>query len=125
MIAFEIAIDGQRVCTAGIGDQGILSVIANWIRRPSRDPETGRPLAGGFDEELTLDAGGLMHDPDGAAVHVRWLRRSLEVGQQITLTVVEAAEADPPETRERQDPSSDERRKRQYYERLKQEFGDR
>jgi hypothetical protein len=124
MIAFEIAIDGQKTCTAGVGDEGVLSMIATWVRRPARDPETGEPVAGQFVEELALDAGGLTHDPDGAAAQVRWLRQPLKVGQQIILTVVETAEADPPVTRDRTDPTEIERQKRRYYERLKRELGD-
>jgi hypothetical protein len=124
MIAFEIAIDGQRTCTAGVGPEGVTSVVASWVRRPSRDPATNEPLPGRFEEELTLDAGGLTHDPDGATVHVRWLRQPLKVGQRITLTVVETAAADPPVKRDREDPTSAERAKRRYYERLKHELGD-
>jgi hypothetical protein len=124
MIAFEIAIDGQKTCTAGVGDEGVLSVIATWVRRPARDPETGEMVPGQFAEELALDAGGLTHDPDGAAVQVRWLRQSLKVGQQITLTVVETSDADPPRTRDRTDPADAERQKRRYYEWLKRELGD-
>ena len=124
MIAFEIAIDGQRSCTAGVAHEGVTSVVASWVRRPSRDPTTDEPLPGRFEEELTLDAGGLTHDPDGAAVHVGWLRQPLKVGQQITLTIVETAEADPPRTRDRADPTVAERLKRQYYERLKRELGE-
>jgi hypothetical protein len=124
MIAFEIAIDGQKTCTAGVAPAGVTSVIASWVRRPSRDLATDEPLPGRFEEELSLDAGGLTHDPDGAAVHVRWLRQPLKVGQRITLTVVETAEADPPLSREREDPTLAERAKRQYYERLKRELGE-
>jgi hypothetical protein len=124
MIAFEIAIDGQKTCTAGVAPTGISSVIASWVRRPARDLATDEPLPGRFEEELTLEAGGLTHDPDGAAVHVRWLRQPLKVGQRITLTVVETAEADPPLSRDREDPTLAERAKRQYYERLRRELGE-
>jgi hypothetical protein len=123
MIAFEISIDGRKTCTAGVSD-GVASVIASWVRRPSRDPESGDPIPGRFEEELTLGVGGLTHDPDGAAVHLTWLREYLKVGQQITLAVVETDEADPPPTRDREDPAKDARRKREYYERLKREYGE-
>jgi hypothetical protein len=96
MIAFEISIDGQKKCTAGVADLGVVSVIASWARRASPDPTSGQPTPGSFEEELTLDVGGLMHDPDGAAVHVRWLQQPLSVGQQITLTIVETTHVDPP-----------------------------
>jgi hypothetical protein len=124
MIAFEISIDGQKKCTAGVSDVGVASVIASWVRRACRDPMSGQPLPDRFEEELTLDVGGLMHDPDGASVQVRWLHQPLKPGQQITLAVVDTKEADPPRTRDREDPAWAERRKREYYERLKREYGD-
>jgi len=124
MIAFEISIDGQKKCTAGVADLGVASVMANWIRRASRDPASGQPIPGRFEEELTLDVGGLAHDPDGAAVHINWLRQPLQLGQQITLAIVETEKADPPRAREREDPTGAARRKREYYERLKREYDD-
>ncbi|MGH7518997.1 MAG: hypothetical protein ACREOC_16285 [Gemmatimonadales bacterium] len=124
MIAFEISIDGQRKCTAGVPDVGVASVIANWVRRASRDPTSGQPIPGRFEEELTLDVGGLSHDPDGGSVHLKWLQQPLKLGQRITLAIVETEEADPPRARDREDPAWAERRKREYYERLKREYGD-
>jgi len=124
MIAFEVSIDGQKKCIAGVADIGVASVIASWVRRASRDPSSGETIPGQFEEELTLQVGGLEHDPDGAPVHVSWLRESLRPGQQITLGVVESEEADLPQTRDREDPTWAERRKREYYERLKREYGD-
>ena len=124
MIAFEVSVDGGKRCVAGIQDVGVVSLIASRVRRAAVDPASGRPIPGQVEEELTLDVGGLEHDPDGAPVNVRWLRQSLEVGQRIILTVVDAAEADSPEHRERQDPAWTQQRKREYYERLKREFGD-
>jgi hypothetical protein len=124
MIAFEISIDGQKKCTAGVSNLGVMSVIATWVRRVCRDPASEQPIPDRFEEELTLDVGGLAHDPDGGAVQVRWLQQPLQVGQQITLAVVETEAVDSPWTRERTDPGWTERRKREYYERLKREYGD-
>jgi hypothetical protein len=124
MIALEISIDGQKKCTAGVSDMGVTSVIASWVRRVSRDPTSGQPIPGRFEEELTLDVGGLLHDPDGASVHASWLRQPLKPGQQIAIAIVETEEADPPRTRDREDPTWVERRKREYYERLKAEYGE-
>jgi hypothetical protein len=90
----------------------------------SRDPASGEPISDRFEEELTLDVGGLTHDPDGASVHVRWLRQPLTPGQRITVAVVETETADPPQNREREDPAWAAQRKREYYERLKLEYGD-
>jgi hypothetical protein len=124
MIAFEISIDGQKKCTAGVSDLGVMSVIASWVRRVARDPVSPHPIPDRFEEELTLDVGGLAHDPDGGAVQVRWLRQPLKVGQQVTLAIVETEAVDPPFSRERTDPTRTERQKRAYYDRLKREHGE-
>jgi hypothetical protein len=123
MIAFEVSIDGRKACTAGV-PAGVTSVIATWVRRPSRDPESGEPIDDRFEEELTVEVGGLTHDEDGASVHLKWVREPLAVGQQVTLAVVETETADPPRSREREDPTWVAQRKRQYYERLKREYGE-
>jgi hypothetical protein len=123
MIAFEISIDGRRACTAGVPD-GVASVIATWVRRPSRDPASGEPVGDHFEEELTLEVAGLTHDQDGASIHLRWLREPLTLGQQVTFAVVETEAADSPLTREREDPTWAAQRKRDYYERLKHEYGE-
>ena len=124
MIAFEIAIDGQRACTAGVGEQGVATVMASWVHRPDYDPDSGDPIPGRFAEELTLEAAGMVHDPDGASVHLRWLRQPLRVGQQVTITVVDTDHVDAPERRKRADPGDTARQKRAYYERLKAEYGE-
>ena len=124
MIAFEISIDGEKTCTAGVAPSGVTSVTANWVRRPYRDPISGESVSGRFEEELILDVGGLTRDPDGAAVHLRWLRQQLLPGQRITIAVIETEAADPPEKRERDEPAQAAERKREYYERLKREYGE-
>src|ERR687898_526435 len=119
MIAFEISIDGQKACTAGVAPTGVPSVTATWVRRPSRDAASGDTDGGSFEEELILDVGGLRHDPDGASVHVSWLRRPLRPGQWITIAVVEREAADLPRSVEREEPTRVAQLKREYYERLK------
>ena len=113
MIAFEISIDGRKACTAGVSPAGVTSVIATWVRRESSE------------EELCLEVGGLSHDPDGASVHLRWLRQPLRPRQRIVIDVLETEAVDPPERREREDPARVAQQKRAYYERLKREYGDR
>jgi len=123
MIAFEVSVDGRKACTAGV-PAGVTSVIATWVRRPSRDPASSDPVGDRREEELTLEVGGLTHDPDGASVHLSWLRQPLAVGQRITFAVVETEAVDPAQSREREDPAGVARRKREYYERLKREYGE-
>lgn len=124
MIGFEIVIDGQRICTAGVGDLGVVSAITSCVRRLSRDSNSGPEAPSEYEEELMLQVGGLAHDSDGADVNLNWLDQPLSVGQRITLTVVDTAQIDPPRRRHREDPSWVAERKREYYELLKREYGD-
>jgi hypothetical protein len=124
MIAFEISIDGEPACTAGVSPAGVVSVVATWVRRGPGGSESRAAPAESFEEELTFDVGGLVHEPDGAAVNLSWLRRTLTPGQRITITVLETEAVDPPERRVREDPARVAQQQRQYYERLKREYGD-
>jgi hypothetical protein len=124
MIGFEIAIDGQRICTAAVGDLGVLSAVVSWVRRASRESSVGTENAGRFEQQLTFHVGGLALDSDGAREDLTWLDQPLRLGQRISLTVVDTPETDPPQARHREDPAWADQRKREYYERLKREYGD-
>ena len=124
MIAFEVSIDGREACVAGVAPSGVATVMTSWVGRPEYDPESGTTVGDKLEEELMLDVAGLAHDPDGASVHVSWLRQRLHPGQRITIAVVETEAADPPLAREREDPAPAAERKREYYEQLKHEYGD-
>lgn len=56
MRAFEVSLNGKKLCLAGIGDNGVLTTIVNWV-----------PLKGKGD--LLLHVGGLMGPTDE---HVSW-----------------------------------------------------
>jgi hypothetical protein len=124
MLAFEISIDGRKMCTMALTDLDVATVTTTWVRRPAPDPVSGDPSTASPESELKLDVGGLQRDADGASVHLRWLHQALAPGQRITLAIVETDDGDPPRSREREDPASADRRKRQYYERLKREYGE-
>lgn len=91
MKAFEVSINGHRLCLAGIGADGVLNVIVNWVAGPERESET------------FMHVGGL----DGiTGEHVRWDVPSIDIGSEILIRVVEAATVDPPDRRYRCDPPS-------------------
>lgn len=85
MEAFEVQINGHRLCLAGVAD-GVLSVILNCVGGPER----GR--------DLDLHVGGLDR---GSDEHLRWPVPSIGVGAEVLVRVVEAAVVDPPEERYR------------------------
>ncbi len=90
MKCFEVIINGERVCTAGVGDDGVLTGILSFVKRAQDDLDS---------ESLDLRIGGLAKR-ESATEHVEWLNRKLAVGDVITIKIVEAAECDEPNRKE-------------------------
>jgi hypothetical protein len=93
MKAFEVYVNGERVCTAGIGPDGVLSAILSWV---------GSGRRGGPDGHLDFSVGGLDSRTDE---YVRWAVPELRVGDEVSVLVVEAEQVDPEQERERSDRS--------------------
>ena len=86
MRAFEVRLNGKKICLAGVGNDGVLSTIVNWVPRDGRG-------------ELSLDVGGLISSEDQ---HVMWIRqRRLRLGDRVEVTVVEKDEVDVPAKKKR------------------------
>ena len=84
MSAFEIYLNGEKICTAGVGNDGVLSAIVNCI--------TGRSRA-----DLHLQVGGLINP---GKEHVSWIeQKQLTLGDEIRVKVVEADSVDEPKRR--------------------------
>jgi hypothetical protein len=92
VLCFEIGVNGQRYCLAGVGERGILSAFVTYYRIPPDDalPDLGR--------RVHLNVNGSR--PDGSSV--QWppgpspdATVPLRMGDVVTIRVVEAASADP------------------------------
>jgi hypothetical protein len=82
MRAFKVLLNGKKLCLAGIGDDGVLSAIVNWVGG-------GRGPA-----DLFLLVGGLVSP---AQEHVRWVRQKpLRVGDEIRVKIIDATLVDHP-----------------------------
>lgn len=95
MIAFEVHINGQPVCVAGLEGFGVVSATLCRARHDHTAPV-------GSTEELFLELGGL-----DTSTHefLKWLpHRPLAVGDEVRFKVVETESADPPTERKRDDP---------------------
>ena len=109
-IAFKIKINNEYLGTAGI-KEGVLTAIANYIKRKELDPE-----------KLKLEVGGLENNFDGANIITKWIvARPLNVGDKIEIEIVRSILFDRPVKKYREDLDLAEREKRKYYESLKQE----
>ena len=89
MRAFEVYLNGKKLCLAGIGDDGVLTTIVNWVARGGK---------GG----LFLEVGGLISP---VSEHVAWVKQKpLRVGDQLRIMLVERKAVDPPTDKHRTDP---------------------
>lgn len=120
VIAFQVSVNGEIVCTAGIENFGVVSAILTWVRRRPEQARDGVDI----EEELTVEVGGLDTRDPLASEHLKWLGRSLAVGDSVTVRIVDVVQIDQPETRQRDDPDDVKRAKRRYVERLKEELGE-
>ena len=111
MIAFEIHLNARKICTAGIGELGVLGAHVSWARR------AGNPTV----DELTLHVGGLM---DATREHVNWEEaRPLQNGDEVHIQIVAVNSVDEPRVRYQTDPAKDEEARRQYVIKMATELG--
>lgn len=97
MIAFDLYVNGETLCRAGIGEFGVLSGHVTWaVRAPAAEGEVRGTEPGDDDMLLDVSLGGL----DSATnEHLRWRSKRLAVGDEVRFVVVEASEVDPPTKR--------------------------
>ena len=85
MIALEISSNGEKVCTVGPEGLGILSAAATWL---------------GASRTWDFRVRGITNEY-GYEEHLNWMDVKLNVGETITLKVVETEESDKPKQRYR------------------------
>jgi len=109
MIAFEVRLNGKKICTAGIRELGNLCAHLDW----SRGPQVA--LATGFqhrDELLELQIAGcrIRYKPKKApnfkpgfkyAESLEWIKRKVRAGDEVSIRVIEARRADRPRKRQK------------------------
>jgi hypothetical protein len=125
MLCFEVYRNGQKLCTAGIGDFGVLTALLTWV---SHEPEKlARWAAEGIPETepstLEFTVGGLGRCVGEAGEHLKWVEENLAAGDEIRIRVVEVASADPPSRRYEDDPEFVEEQRKQYVRKTAKELG--
>jgi hypothetical protein len=80
--ALTVYVNGERVCTASLGDDGHVSADASWF---------GNDDHGGFLQVVGFD-GSTNH-------HVKWCFRQLKVGDEVRIVVEETDWIDEPSER--------------------------
>jgi len=81
--AFVVRMNGKRLCTAGIGSNGVLTAIVNWVGGgPRRDAEG----------DFGFHVGGL---DSRTGEHLNYTTPQLRVGDKVSVELVEADVVDP------------------------------
>jgi len=116
MRVFDVFVNDEKLCRAGVGDDGVLDTIVTWVKLTGEAAEEARrsnvPV-----EETTLHVGGLSNH-----THQRWVQRMLTVGDHVTIAVASARHADAPSHIRKQNRKQDEERERRYFLRLKAKY---
>jgi len=118
MIAFEVFLNDEKSCVAGVDGPGVVSAILTWATRiPKAGPEDEVSYP---PQELTFIVGGLRNVE---ADHVYWAKHSLAVGDVVTLKIKDLQAVDTPSTSTPLDTADEVREmRRRQYEELKKEF---
>ena len=81
MRAFQVSVNSEKLCVAGIGDNGVLTSIVTLVTRSGEG-------------DLILSVGGLYSQTEE---HVNWIsQRPLSVGDEVQVKVVETNSVDAP-----------------------------
>jgi len=106
MRAFEVCLNGEKLCTAGIGDDGVVSIIVNSLVRQG-------------EQDLFLNAAGLA---SRVSEHVDWIsQKPLQVGDKVQVEVVESLSVDEPANR--RGPMEHRKSKEDYVRKLVEDLG--
>ena len=88
MIAFEVHLNGEKLCTAGLGDLGVISAILGWRgKQPYKDGTVPEGAA------LDFSVRGLTNP---AGEHVEWAHPQVHIHDEIRIRIVDVDQVDPP-----------------------------
>jgi len=104
MIAFEVSLNGKKICRAGAEDLGVLSTIVTACGKLGKKTVPARPDE--TDGEVHYSVGGLTSRPATKEdVHVRWMSAApLKVGDILQVKVLETQKVDRAKSRKKAKP---------------------
>ena len=99
MIAFEVRLNGKRLCIAGAEDLSVLSAVVTACGKLGRKTVPARPDEKGG--EIHMHIGGLTARQDPTKdVHIRWNKTTfLKNGDVIEVRILETDKVDRPTSR--------------------------
>jgi len=96
MICFEVQINGKVVCTAGVGDFGVLTSNLAWVHvHPARRGKNSG--TNDLGDDLFLSVGGLTSNDKNEGEHLRWLnQQEIVPGDEIRIRILNQVICDEP-----------------------------
>jgi len=91
---FDVAVNGKRVCLAGSGRYGVLSLGVNWVRRDPRKRPPSKTTERWCREECDLRVGALTRGCQEA-----WKKVALKEDDEITIRILGPGAAEMPQRR--------------------------
>jgi len=99
MKCFEVTINGEKLCTAGVED-GVLTSILAYVKRARRPEDEREGHTSEKVESLDIRVGGLENISDEATANIDWLVRDLSIGDEIRIRIIDSPVCDEPMRRE-------------------------
>ena len=93
MIAFEVLVNGTRLCVAGIGESGVLTSMVVFAAGQRLVDESSSAEERGTKH---LRIGGWKKTADDSSRQCEWLKRTLSVGDEVVLRILEVDTVDEP-----------------------------
>jgi hypothetical protein len=107
MRAFQISLNGKKLCLVGIGNDGVLGTTITYVPFRRR-------------RETRLYVGGLVSPQNE---HVRWKEARLRVGDEVRLRIVETETVDRPRSRYPRDLAAEAKAEKRLVRQLAKKFG--
>jgi hypothetical protein len=108
MQAFDVFLNGQRLCLAGIDGDSVLDVMITHLKHNIDK------------DELDLEVGGLV---SATGEHVTWGTTPLKMGDEVRVTIAETDSADEPKARRPRNRTEEVEQKKQYVRGMPKELG--
>ncbi len=108
MIAFEVTINGRVVCTAGVGERGVLftDLICStaWAKHDPTLCPKDLPREEWIEEEMRMSVRGVVTHAKDLSERLLWIEQSLSVGDEIVIRILDDPVCDEPNERRRYNP---------------------
>jgi hypothetical protein len=90
MLVFDVYLNDKKRCRAGVGPDGVLTAIVDWVKLTGAAARRARRFKQPLEESF-LHVGGL-----SKGEHQSWLEQNLKIGDRVAIVVGKASRADPP-----------------------------